>query len=95
MTNPWKIILRPVVTEKSTRQSQKRNTHTFVVARDATKPEIRHAVQVAFGVQVLGVRTATIKGKPKPMRNRRMFTRRRDVKKAFVTLKEGSRLDLI
>ena len=94
MRNPWKIIVRPVVTEKSTRQTQA-NTHTFVVARDATKHDIKHAVQTAFGVKVNKVRTALVKGKPKPMRNRKLIGRRRTVKKAFVTLDQGSRLDLI
>ena len=94
MKNPWTVIVKPVVTEKSTRQAQE-NMHTFLVRRDATKHEIRHAVQTAFGVQVAAVRTAVVKGKPKPMRNRRLIGRRRTTKKAFVTLKEGSRLDLI
>ena len=83
------------MTEKSTRLAQQVNTHTFLVAIDATKHDIRHAVQTAFGVKVEKVRTGVIKGKPKPMRNRRLMGRRKDVKKAFVTLKEGSRLDLI
>lgn len=95
MKHPWTVILRPVVTEKSTRLAQQQNTHTFLVAMDATKHDIRYAVQTAFAVQVKSVRTGVIKGKPKPMRNRRLIGRRGDVKKAFVTLKEGSRLDLI
>jgi large subunit ribosomal protein L23 len=89
------VIVRPILTEKSTRMSQRHNTHAFVVRRDATKHEIRHAVQTAFGVKVEAVRTAILKGKPKPMRNRRLVGRRKDFKKAFVRLKEGSRLDLI
>ena len=94
MRNPWKVIIRPVVTEKSTKQTQA-NTHTFIVARDATKHDVKYAVQTAFGVQVLKVRTSVLKGKPKRMRNMRLVAHRKTVKKAFVTLKEGSRLDLI
>ena len=94
MKNPWTVIVKPIVTEKSTKQSQ-HNTHTFVVSRDATKHDIKHAVQTVFGVQVSKVRTSNVKGKPKPMKNRRIMGRRRATKKAFVTLKEGSRLDLI
>jgi large subunit ribosomal protein L23 len=94
MKNAWRVILRPVVTEKSTREAQG-NVHTFMVAMDATKHDIRVAVQTAFGVKVERVHTARIKGKPKKMRNMRLFGRRSDVKKAYVKLKEGSRLDLI
>lgn len=94
MRDPWAVIVRPIVTEKSTRGAQA-NVHTFVVANDANKHEIRHAVQTAFGVKVEAVRTAVIKGKQKRMRNMVLKGRRPDVKKAFVTLKEGSRLDII
>ena len=94
MKNPWRVIVRPVVTEKSTRSTQS-NIHTFVVDRKATKHDIKHAVQTAFGVQVAHVRTSVIKGKPKRMRNMRLMGRRQTYKKAYVTLKEGSRLDLI
>lgn len=94
MKNPWTVILKPVVTEKSTRLAQK-NTHTFLVAMDSTKHEIRYAIQTAFGVKVDGVRTLRVKGKRKKMKNRRLMGKHKDVKKAFVTLHEGSRLDLI
>lgn len=94
MKNPWSVILRPVVTEKSTRGTQS-NVHTFAVLKDCNKQEIRHAVEAAFGVKVESVRTLNVKGKQKRMRNMVLKGRRSDWKKAFVTLKEGSRLDII
>ena len=94
MRDPWSVIVRPVVTEKSTRGTQS-NAHTFVVMKEANKHEIRHAVEVAFGVKVEEVRTLNVKGKQKRMRNMVLKGRRSDWKKAFVTLKEGSRLDII
>lgn len=94
MKNPWRVIVKPVVTEKSTRSTQS-NVHTFVVDGKATKHDIKYAVQTAFGVQVARVRTSIVKGKPKRMKNMRLMGRRKNYKKAYVTLKEGSRLDLI
>ncbi len=55
--NPWEIILHPHISEKSTRLIEKENTLVFVVRKDATKPEIKRAVEKAFGVKVAKVRT--------------------------------------
>jgi large subunit ribosomal protein L23 len=87
-----KVILAPVVSEKSNLLAEKRNQMVFKVAGDATKPEIKAAVELLFGVQVQGVSTTNIKGKVK--RFGRTLGRRNDVKKAYVSLVAGQELDL-
>lgn len=85
------IIRSPVVTEKATGLSESGQV-VFRVAIDATKPQIRAAVETLFGVKVLGVNTLVQKGKTKRFRGRP--GRRSDVKKAFVRLAEGQQIDL-
>ncbi|UOP00631.1 50S ribosomal protein L23 [Kingella potus] len=87
-----KVILAPVVSEKSNLLAEKRNQMTFKVLPNATKPEIKAAVELLFGVQIASVATVTIKGKTK--RFGRNMGRRSDVKKAYVSLIEGQELDL-
>jgi large subunit ribosomal protein L23 len=95
MRNPWIIVRKPVVTEKAHRLSEnQRHVYTFMVDMDANKHEIKNAVEKAFGVKVEKVRTLIYKGKRKMMRNLRLMGKRRDWKKAYVTLKEGHRLDI-
>ncbi len=91
--DPRDIVLRPVVSEKSYALLDK-NVYTFVVRPDATKIQIRDAVEQIFNVRVDKVNTLNRKGKRK--RNRRMPTygKRSDIKRAVVTLHEGSRIDL-
>ena len=87
-----KVILAPVVSEKSNLLAEKRNHKTFKVLPDATKQEIQAAVELLFGVKVAAVTTTTTKGKVK--RFGRTTGRRSDVKKAYVSLVEGQELDL-
>lgn len=87
-----KVILAPIVSEKSNLVAESRNQMTFKVLSDATKPEIKAAVELLFNVKVASVTTATIKGKVK--RFGRTLGRRSDVKKAYVALAEGQELDL-
>jgi len=87
----YDIIRSPVITEKATLGSQ-HNQVTFRVPLDATKPEIKAAVEGLFGVQVLAVNTLVQKGKAKRFRGRP--GQRSDVKKAFVTLAAGQSIDL-
>ena len=87
-----KVILAPVVSEKSNLLAEKRNQMTFKVLRDATKPEIKAAVELLFGVEVASVTTVTTKGKVK--RFGRTLGRRSDVKKAYVNLAAGQELNL-
>lgn len=94
MRSPFIVIKKPVVTEKSMANQQK-SVYTFIVAPDATKPEVKHSVEKAFNVKVEDVRTVKVKGKYKRMKNQLLQGRRKDWKKAYVTLKEGFRLDII
>jgi large subunit ribosomal protein L23 len=90
MKDPRDVILRPVVSEKSYGLLDA-NVYTFEVAPQASKPEIRDAVQAIWpGVKVLKVNTLNRKGKK--IRNRRSFTygKRPDTKRAIVTLADGS-----
>jgi large subunit ribosomal protein L23 len=87
----YDVILSPVVTEKATLASQ-HNQVIFRVARTATKPEIKDAVEKLFNVKVTGVNTLVTKGKTKFFRGR--AGARSDVKKAIVTLAEGHSIDI-
>lgn len=87
-----KVILAPVVSEKSNLLAEKRNQMTFKVLPDANKTEVKAAVELLFGVKVASVTTTTTKGKVK--RFGRTLGRRSDVKKAYVSLVEGQELDL-
>ena len=87
----YDVILAPVVTEKSTRVSE-HNQVVFKVKKDATKPEIKAAVEGLFGVKVTAVNTLIQKGKMKRFRGRVGY--RSDVKKAIVTLAEGQSIDV-
>lgn len=87
-----KVILAPVVSEKSNLLAEKRNQMTFKVLPNATKAEIKAAVELLFGVQVASVTTVAIQGKVK--RFGRSLGRRSSVKKAYVSLVAGQELDL-
>ena len=87
----YDIILAPVITEKATLASE-RNQVIFKVAMDATKPQIKEAVEQLFEVKVTGVNTLVRKGKLKTSRGRSGL--QSDVKKAIVTLAEGHRIDV-
>jgi len=91
MKEVQKIIRRPLVTEKSTRQKEEGRQYVFEVDPDANKIEIQQAVEHLFKVKVLQVRTSNALGKLK--RVGRKFGKRPDWKKAIVTLKEGDRID--
>jgi large subunit ribosomal protein L23 len=87
----YDVILAPVITEKSTAVSES-NQVIFKVRRDATKPEIKAAVEELFKVKVLSVNTLTRKGKTKLFRG--IKGKQQDVKKAIVRLAEGDRIDV-
>ncbi len=86
----YDVIVRPIVTEKST-MGLEFNKVQFKVAATATKPRIKQAVESLFGVEVASVNTVTVKGKTKRFRG--IAGKRSDVKKAIVTLKEGQTID--
>ena len=87
----YDTIMSPVITEKSTLASEN-NQVVFKVADDATKPQIKEAVEALFNVKVKSVNTLVRKGKVKRFRGIR--GRQRDFKKAIVTLAEGHAIDV-
>ncbi len=86
----YQLIRSPVITEKATRLSE-HGQYVFRVPLEASKPQIKAAVEALFGVQVLAVNTLVQKGKTKRFRGRP--GRRPDVKKAFVRLAAGQQID--
>ena len=89
--NHYDVVLAPHITEKSTMLSEQ-NAVVFKVATDATKPQIKAAVEALFGVNVTGVNTLNQKGKSKRWKGRPYP--RSDVKTAIVTLAEGQSIDV-
>lgn len=87
----YDVIRKPVITEKATMASES-GAVVFEVAMDAAKPQIKEAVEALFGVKVKAVNTTITKGKAKRFRGRP--GRRKDVKKAYVTLQEGNTIDV-
>ena len=88
--NPYQVLKKPVVTEKSMDAKEIARTLCFLVNPHATKPEIRDAVQKIFKVKVDSVRTAIFHGKTR--RRGRLVGHRPDWKKAFVKLKAGEKM---
>ncbi len=91
-TAAYDTILRPIITEKATIANENGQV-TFAVAINATKPQIKAAVEMLFNVKVIAVNTIVQKGKTKTFRGR--SGRRSDIKKAMVTLAEGQNIDLM
>lgn len=87
----YEIIKRPVITEKTNIQKEVSNQVSFEVDRRANRIEIQRAVEGIFNVRVAGVRTMQVKGKVK--QRGRIVGKRRDWKKAIVTLMPGERID--
>lgn len=87
----YDVIRRPIITEKATMASEA-NAVVFEVAKDASKPLIKEAVESVFKVKVKAVNTVLTKGKTKRFRGKPGV--RRDVKKAYVTLEEGNMIDV-
>ncbi|WP_420397042.1 50S ribosomal protein L23 [Nioella sp.] len=87
----YDVIRKPVITEKSTMASEN-GAVVFEVAIDANKPQIKEAVETLFGVKVKAVNTTITKGKTKRFRGQ--LGKRKDVKKAYVTLEEGNTIDV-
>ena len=85
------VLVAPIISEKATRVAEKQNQVLFKVLRDATKPEIKAAVELMFKVEVASVQTVNQMGKTK--RFGRSIGRRDHVKKAYVCLKPGQELN--
>jgi large subunit ribosomal protein L23 len=92
MRDATQVVLAPVVSEKSYDLIEHRNTYTFVVDPRSNKGEIRDAIETLFDVKVLRVNTMNRKGKTK--RQGWSVGRRKDTKRAVVTLAEGNSIDL-
>ncbi len=86
------VIIKPLVTEKSTHQQATRNAYAFQVHRDANKPQIKQAVEKLYNVKVVDVRTMRRKGKPR--RTKFKMTHGSNWKRAVVILDENSRIEL-
>ncbi|WP_066707028.1 50S ribosomal protein L23 [Celeribacter ethanolicus] len=94
MTNKaelYDVIRKPIITEKATMASEN-GAVVFEVAIDSNKPQIKEAVETLFGVKVKAVNTVVTKGKTKRFRG--MPGKRKDVKKAYVTLEDGNAIDV-
>ena len=92
MKTAYDVILAPVVSEKSYDLIENHNTYTFEVDPRSNKEQIKYAVEKVFGVKVLRVNTMNRKGKVK--RTGYKLGKRKDVKRAVVTLAEGDSIDL-
>ncbi len=88
----YDLIKKPLITEKTTLAAEVSNAATFIVAMDATKPQIKEAVEAVFGVKVKAVNTVVAKGKVKRFRGRP--GERSDKKKAYVILEAGQSIDV-
>lgn len=86
-----KILLSPIVSEKSTQMGEQNNHVAFRVLQDATKPEIKAAVELMFKVKVDTVHVLNLKGKAK--RYGKTSGRRRDTRKAYVSLSQGQEIN--
>lgn len=91
MINYYDMIIRPVVTEKTTEQKERDNQITFEVNPKTNRIEVKRAIENIFNVKVETVRTMNIKGKVK--RRGRVIGKRKNWKKAIVTLMPGQRID--
>ena len=87
----YDVIIAPHITEKSTLASEN-NAVVFKVAKDATKPQIKEAIEAIYDKKVVAVNTLVVKGKTKRWKGKAY--QRTDVKKAIVTLAEGEMIDI-
>lgn len=88
-----KVLVAPLISEKSSLAAEQSNQYVFKVTTDATKPEIKQAVELLFNVKVDAVKVANVKGKTKRFGQR--IGRRNDWKKAYISLQAGQEIDLL
>ncbi|MFA5778720.1 MAG: 50S ribosomal protein L23 [Elusimicrobiota bacterium] len=93
MLNPFNIIKKPVITEKATKLKEKENKYQFIVAKDATKGQIKEAIKQLFDVDVEKIRTAILPGKLRRMGAHAGY--RSDFKKAIVNIKKGQTIKIV
>ena len=95
MTTIYDVLVRPLVTEKSSYQSGKLNQYSFVVANKATKTMVKDAIETLFDVSVVRVNIVNAPAKRgRRARSRRLLVRRPSFKKAIITLAEGETLEI-
>ena len=95
MTTIYDVLVRPLITEKSSYQSGKLNQYSFVVANKATKTMVKDAVETLFDVNVVRVNIVNAPAKRgRRARSRRLLVRRPGFKKAIITLAEGQTLEI-
>ena len=92
MPTKYQVVVRPLITEKTSAAYQDRGEYTFEVHPDASKPEIQQAIESLFGVKVTGVWTSNQRGKEKRMG--RSAGRRPNWKKAIVKLRAGDKIEI-
>ena len=90
--NPYDVLIRPLLTEKITSIREIKNSVAFAVNTQATRIDVRRAVEKIFSVKVASVNVMNVRGKMK--RQGRYLGKRADWRKAFVTLKEGEKIEL-
>lgn len=88
-----KVLVAPLISEKSSVAAEQNNQYVFKVTTDATKPEIKQAVELLFNVKVDAVQVANMKGKTK--RFGQKLGRRNNWKKAYISLQAGQEIDLL
>ncbi len=93
MLNPFNIIKKPVITEKATKLKEKENKYEFIVAKNATKGQIKQAIKELFDVDVEKIRTAILPGKLRSMGAHAGY--RPDFKKAIVDIKKGQTIKIV
>jgi large subunit ribosomal protein L23 len=96
MDDPWQIIRRPVLSDKGYRLMESRNQYLFEVDKCATKIQIRQAIELIYqkrGIKVAKVRTMHVLGKSRRVRQK--VGKRRDWKKAIITLRKGDQIELL
>ena len=93
---PSEVLIRPVLSEKINKQTEKMNRYAFIVGRKANKLEIKKAVESFYGVQVINVNTAVMPGKAKSRNTKAgvVSGRKPAKKKAYVTVAQGEAIDL-
>ena len=93
MKTKWDVIKKPLVTEKGTGLTATLNQYVFEVAKEANRLEVKNAVEALFKVEVKNVRTLMVRGKTKTYR--RTIGQRPNWKKAYVTLAQGNKIEII
>jgi large subunit ribosomal protein L23 len=93
MPTVHRTIVRPLITEKTSAAYQNRGEYAFEVHREATKPQIRAAIEQLFGVKVTNIWTMNVRGKEKRAGATRTVGHRPNWKKAIVTLREGDKIE--